>query len=190
MIGDIGTRNHWSNSKRERAKVCETLGIDKYIVPSVRQQHENPSSTVLSNTLCAIIGAAWLDLEKRNESALNARGQVLKILRRIDDIVADSTGKRLSTADERTSAVSARHSDTQSIIPGGVPSLTAENQSWDPTTSLDFLNIQWADESQYDMLSNIALDFLLFQGMQTELDLALIGEAQCKLYASGAFDRH
>lgn len=170
--------------------MCETLGIDKYIVPSVRQQHENPSSTVLSNTLCAIIGAAWLDLEKRNESASNARGQVLKILRRIDNLVADLTGNRLSTADERISAVSARQNDIQFSIPDWVPSLTAENQSWDPTTSLDFLNIQWADEIQHDMLSNIAPDFLSFQGMQTELDLALIGEVQCKLYVSGAFDRH
>lgn len=90
MTGDANLRNnnHWFKSKKTRAAVCKELGIDQYVVKSIRQGCRAPSTEVLANVLSAIIGALWLDLQTQNGNFEIMVEQTYRILRRIEATVA------------------------------------------------------------------------------------------------------
>jgi dsRNA-specific ribonuclease len=82
------TRESWIRSKQDRAKACKKLGIHQHVVRSVRQQHEEPSSTVLANTLSAIFGAIWIDMLEKKGSGLDIIEQISAVLQYVDSVVA------------------------------------------------------------------------------------------------------
>jgi dsRNA-specific ribonuclease len=62
--GEANARFSRAGSRKHRATVAETLGISRYIKCSPRQGYQQPSTTVLSLAVSAIVGASWLDSEK------------------------------------------------------------------------------------------------------------------------------
>lgn len=113
--GDVDTIEHWSRSKRGRAKACTCLGLDRYVVQSVRQHHVQPSPTVLAYTLSAIIGAVWFDLE-RHKSGLDMMKRITEILARIDMLIANQGPEESSMASERSLLVRDTADVPESII--------------------------------------------------------------------------
>ncbi|KAJ4983417.1 hypothetical protein SVAN01_11069 [Stagonosporopsis vannaccii] len=86
-LHDIHAQNHWSKTKKSRAKACKLLGLEPLITRSVRQQHEPSSDTVLDHALSAVLGAIWLDCERQEHKISHIRSTMLEILRIIDAIV-------------------------------------------------------------------------------------------------------
>ncbi|KAF2844496.1 hypothetical protein T440DRAFT_316666 [Plenodomus tracheiphilus IPT5] len=88
---DLHTQDHWSKTKRGRAKACKLLGIEPLITKSVRQQHQPPSDTVLDHALSAVLGAIWLDCEGQEQKISDIRSTILGVLRTIDAIVVEQS---------------------------------------------------------------------------------------------------
>ncbi|KAJ4356499.1 uncharacterized protein N0V89_004533 [Didymosphaeria variabile] len=91
--------DHWFKSKKKRALVCKELGIDQYVVQSVRQQqYQAPSTEVLATVLSAIFGALWLDLHTQNGNFPIIVEQTYTVLRRMRTAIAhmESTGTPLT----------------------------------------------------------------------------------------------
>jgi hypothetical protein len=129
QLENVDSIQHWSRSKRGRASACTRLGLACCVVKSVRQSHEEPSDTVLSYTLSAIIGAVWFDMEA-STTGLEMMNQISNILARIDMLIANNGPEESLTGYE--SSLSMRDSeDTQE-------SSFTENQSsstWNQYTS-------------------------------------------------------
>jgi hypothetical protein len=181
LTGDANSRDHWSKSKQGRATACKKLGITSYIARSIRQQHEEPSSTVLANALSAIIGAIWLDLEKQNESVSNTRIKVFSVLRRIDRVIADTTESSLSTTGGRNVPGLEGDGDIQCAMSRGVPNVLTPSETSDQNISpWNAFMLQWFNETQYATLEGTDLDFIGLHGMASELDHASLGEFQSR----------
>ncbi|KAH7377614.1 hypothetical protein BKA66DRAFT_571937 [Pyrenochaeta sp. MPI-SDFR-AT-0127] len=95
----INSFQHWSKTKKGQAHACQVLGFDRCVVQSIRQQHETPSATVLANTLSAIIGAIWFDMEIE-KSGFDLMEAIAEILDRIDRIMAQNDTGRLATVQD------------------------------------------------------------------------------------------
>lgn len=85
------TQDHWSKTKKSRAKACKLLGIEPLITKSIRQQHQSPSDTVLDHALSAVLGAVWLDCERQEQKVSDIRLTILEVLRTIDAIVVEQS---------------------------------------------------------------------------------------------------
>ncbi|KAH7119870.1 hypothetical protein B0J11DRAFT_440000 [Dendryphion nanum] len=109
---EVNKSQHWYKTKKGRASTCKRLGIVSYVVQSIRQQHIEPSLTVLANTISAIFGAVWLDVKKRGESGDSCCSTILKVLRHIDEMVADTTTCPASTITEKAS-IDSQSTDAQ-----------------------------------------------------------------------------
>jgi hypothetical protein len=81
---DFHTQDHWSKTRKGRAKACSLLGFEACINQSTRQVNQRPSDTVLDNALSAILGAIWLDCEGKEQTTAMTRGTIWGVLRRID----------------------------------------------------------------------------------------------------------
>ncbi|KAF2799197.1 hypothetical protein K505DRAFT_356789 [Melanomma pulvis-pyrius CBS 109.77] len=144
---DVDTIEHWSRSKRGRAKACMCLGLDRYVVQSVRQHHVQPSPAVLAYTLSAIIGAVWFDLE-RYKSGLDMMKQITEILARIDMLVADESPEESPMAIERS--ISVRDiTETPESITKDDQNFTTWNQH---TNGLEVLLLQGPFKDQSEAL--------------------------------------
>jgi len=120
--------------RKSRQAVSKRLGLAPFVVQSPRQQGTEPSPRVLSNALMAIIGAVWLDAERKNESVLVARVQILEILSQIKKVVADTGEHSLQTTREELSPVTIDEDGENHIATtnGSLSSLTPNDQETDP----------------------------------------------------------
>lgn len=176
QLGDVDTHDHWTKSKRGRANACERLGLDHCVVPSVRQQHEKPSVTVLANAFSAIIGAVWLDMQRQNESTSNTIEQISNILRRVDTIIADGNGSFSKTHVRNVPALEG-NDDIQETVPEGELNSNTSTDILDQFISLPELSVfEQPTQGQNDTLFDP--DSLIFEGIQPISDLDPFGNDQ------------
>jgi hypothetical protein len=177
QIEDADTRDHWFKSKRGRATACRKLGIDIYIVRSIRQQHEEPSLTVLANTLSAIVGAVWLDLQKRNESISATLDQIFQVLRQMDTHIADMTGGRLAATSERRLLAAEENQGVQGNPSEEAQNFTTLNNISDQIINLpDTLVLQLFDQNQDNALLGVESASSVYDSMHPQINLAPFGE--------------
>ncbi|KAJ8113218.1 hypothetical protein OPT61_g4597 [Boeremia exigua] len=101
-LHDIHAQDHWSKTKKARAKACRLLGIGSLIMQSVRQHQQPPSDTVLDHAFSAVIGAMWLDCERQEQKVPHIRSTILKVLRIIDALVEQHSVTTDATEGERS----------------------------------------------------------------------------------------
>jgi len=92
------TRRSWVKNKNDRAEACKKLGLHQHIVLSVRQQE--PSSNVLANTLSAIFGAIWVDLNEQQRSVSDIIQQISAVLRYVESVIGTEPTFGHSTSEE------------------------------------------------------------------------------------------
>jgi dsRNA-specific ribonuclease len=117
LTEDANTQIHWFKNKGKRASVCTTLGVDHFVIQSVRQHHQAPSTEVLATVLSAILGAIWLDLQTQNGNFPIIVEQTFDILRRMEAVIPlesiDTPWNPLSANDECGSPISHNIQKTQ-----------------------------------------------------------------------------
>lgn len=167
---------HWFTTKERQATACAKLGIDNFIIRSIRQQHEKPSSTVLSNALTAIVGAIWLDLGASEESTSNACEEVFRISCRIDSAIMGTA----STIDDRSSTAAVENDGSQYSKPGETLNPSAPNLSPD---RLDASIIHSSGEYEHEPLPCSHSTLLSPEDVEIEFDVAWAVEAEGMSYA-------
>lgn len=183
------SRKSWIRCKPERAKACRKLGIHQHIVRSVRQQHEEPSPTVLANTLSAIFGAMWIDMQEKNQSGSDIVEQISVVLRYIESVVASqpTLGHMTSENDgfpalEENGGIPEGLATDRWSLP--VPSEARHNTSsfLDLPTSFPWSTevFQGPKEAQNEVLRAVEPTSFYFGDMSSTFDLALLEQAQGK----------
>ncbi|KAF2007623.1 hypothetical protein P154DRAFT_614925 [Amniculicola lignicola CBS 123094] len=187
MVVENGTkrgediRDHWFRSKQGRAIACKRLGLDHYIIQSIRQQHEKPSSAILAHALSAVIGAVWLDLQRRNESTSNILEQISGILHRIhriDTVITNAEGGCVSTTDESRTLILEGNHVIQGSIPGEAFNFTAPNEILGQNINLRAVPMHHSlDQTQNDTLFGTDPALVSFDSLQSQANLAPFGGA-------------
>ncbi|KAH8728855.1 hypothetical protein GQ44DRAFT_768734 [Phaeosphaeriaceae sp. PMI808] len=181
------SRKSWIRSKPERAKACRKLGIHLHIVRSVRQQHDELSPTVLANTLSAIFGAMWIDMQEKNLTGSDIVEQISVVLRYIESVVAsEPTFGHMTSENDGFPALE----ENGGILEGLTPSrwsLPLPSEACHNTSS--FLDLdasfpwtaevfQGPKEAQNEALRVIEPTSLYFGDMSPTFGLALLEQAQ------------
>ncbi|KAF1346388.1 hypothetical protein EJ07DRAFT_169903 [Lizonia empirigonia] len=144
-VNDLHIQDHWSKTKKSRAKACKLLGIEPLITKSVRQQHQSPSDTVLDHALSAVLGAIWLDCESQEHKISDIRSTILEVLRTIDAIVDEKsvTADCLTGVDESPNHQCnlitnppREQSETSDIILGDLVDVEGFTREWFETLPL------------------------------------------------------
>lgn len=183
QLEEVDTRGGWTKSKRDRANAFQSLGLDHYIDRSSRQQHEKPSSTVLANALCAIIGAVWLDLLRQNESAFNITEQISRILHRIGTVITGTTAGGAPMTDESNPGVLEDNDGVQGGTHSEERGFTTSNESFDPDIDLpDIFTHQGSIQDQNDALQSIHPTNTRFENIQPALTLPSFDQFQGTVY--------
>lgn len=185
----MNTRDHWSKTKQGRATACKELGIASCVVQSVRQQHDEPSPTVLASALSAIIGAVWLDLEKQNASSANTRANIFRILRHIDAVMAGTTGSTLSITEGQT-APRVEGSDgypftTSEAAPNVIPPMETPVH---PSSSIGTFPSQLPSGMFHGALGNLDMASLPINGVALDADFVLLNDFQRMFFAPGSLN--
>jgi hypothetical protein len=178
---EANKRVQWSRSKHGRAAACRALEIAPHVIPSIRQQYQIPSDTVLANAFSAVIGAVWLDLESRNESASNTRMRMFSILRQIDQKIADTTNTFLSRNSGANAAVPEGDNTFQHSASGEMPNnLALDENSYQNINSLDVSLLQGFTQSPQPTTQGAYLNLFSLDGTGSELDHISHGNVQSK----------
>ncbi|KAH7371749.1 hypothetical protein BKA66DRAFT_611279 [Pyrenochaeta sp. MPI-SDFR-AT-0127] len=181
------TRKSWIRSKSERAKTCRKLGIHQHIVRSVRQQHEEPSPTVLANTLSAIFGAMWIDMQEKNQSGSDIVKQISVVLRYIESVVAsEPTFGHMTSENEGFPALEENGGIPESLTPGRWGLLVPSEACHNTSSFLDLpVSFPWSTEvfqgpkeAQNEALRAVEPTSFYFGNMIPTIDLALLEQAQ------------
>lgn len=184
-------RQSWTRSKQGRAKACKDLGLHQHIVCSVRQHHEEPSSTVLANGLSAIIGAIWIDMQEQNRSVSDTIQQISTVLRYIDSVVAnEQTFGNSMSLDGSFPALEANERGTESLVQSQLSYTLPSETYFDTNNPLDLsATLSWGTEAfqgsaevQTEPLRIVEPASLCLGEMSPTFDLALLEHAQGELH--------
>ncbi|KAF3006091.1 hypothetical protein E8E13_011127 [Curvularia kusanoi] len=167
---DLHTHDHWSKTKKSRAKACKVLGIEPLIIKSVRQQHQSPSDTVLDHALSAVLGAIWLDCERQEQKLSDIRSTILRVLRTIDAIVDEQS----VTADcvPGVEETPAHKCNSITDLPGGQSATTGLNQGG--LDDVEYFIREWFEKE----LGHLPLEMLTHQNSPLALQ-AFSGQDDC-----------
>lgn len=133
---DANIQDYWFKDKRKRASICCILGIDQYLIQSVRQKDQAPSRDVLATAVSAILGAIWLDLQTQNGNFPTIVEQTYAIMGRME--------LALTQAENTSTPLTPFSTDDESNAPV-LPHL--QNADDSGSTTLEMGSWIWSDDA-------------------------------------------